>query len=184
MHALGTMHHKLQTELRPTRPSGLPPQSGPSRMFVDGRILGQANVEQAGEATSRETCARRRHHVIDHARGRLWSYDGSSIRLRAERANHVWSNDFMRDRTHHVRVFPMLNISDPSTRESLAVRIRCRRNSTCVIDVPTDRFIAVGSLRAAVPIGTAPALPMPPSTPIVSGVRTSCRPLRRVRAGR
>ena len=33
MHALGTMHHKLQTELRPTRPSGLPPQSGPSRML-------------------------------------------------------------------------------------------------------------------------------------------------------
>ena len=33
-------------------------------------------------------------------RRRLWLADGSCIRLRAEHANHVWSYDFVEDRTH------------------------------------------------------------------------------------
>ena len=33
-------------------------------------------------------------------RGRLWLADGSCVRLRAERPNHVWSYDFVEDRTH------------------------------------------------------------------------------------
>ena len=33
-------------------------------------------------------------------RGRLWLNDGSCIRLRAERPNHVWSYDFVEERTH------------------------------------------------------------------------------------
>src|SRR5918993_5846317 len=32
-------------------------------------------------------------------RGRLWLADGSCLRLRAERPNHVWSYDFVEDRT-------------------------------------------------------------------------------------
>jgi len=36
-------------------------------------------------------------------RGRLWLADGSCIRLRAERPNHVWSYDFVKDRTHEGR---------------------------------------------------------------------------------
>jgi len=36
-------------------------------------------------------------------RGRLWLGDGSCIRLRAERPNHVWSYDFVEDRTHDGR---------------------------------------------------------------------------------
>ena len=32
--------------------------------------------------------------------GRLWLADGSCIRLRAEYRNHVWSYDFVEDRTH------------------------------------------------------------------------------------
>lgn len=31
-------------------------------------------------------------------RGRLWLADGSCIRLRPERANHVWAYDFVEDR--------------------------------------------------------------------------------------
>jgi putative transposase len=31
-------------------------------------------------------------------RGRLWLNDGSRVRLRAERPNHVWSYDFVEDR--------------------------------------------------------------------------------------
>jgi putative transposase len=33
-------------------------------------------------------------------RGRLWLNDGSCVRLRPERANHVWSYDFVSARTH------------------------------------------------------------------------------------
>ena len=33
-------------------------------------------------------------------RGRLWLNDGSCIRLRPEHPNHVWSYDFVADRTH------------------------------------------------------------------------------------
>jgi hypothetical protein len=36
-------------------------------------------------------------------RGRLWLNDGSCIRLRAEHRNHVWSYDFVEDRTHNGR---------------------------------------------------------------------------------
>src|ERR671911_1630651 len=33
-------------------------------------------------------------------RGRLWLADGSCLRLRAEHPDHVWSYDFVEDRTH------------------------------------------------------------------------------------
>jgi putative transposase len=33
-------------------------------------------------------------------RSRLWLNDGACIRLRAEHRNHVWSYDFVEDRTH------------------------------------------------------------------------------------
>jgi putative transposase len=36
-------------------------------------------------------------------RSRLWLNDGSCIRLRPERPNHVWSYDFVQDRTHDGR---------------------------------------------------------------------------------
>jgi hypothetical protein len=43
-------------------------------------------------------------------RGRLWLADGSCIRLRPERPNHVWSYDFVEDRTHDGRRFRLLNV--------------------------------------------------------------------------
>ena len=33
-------------------------------------------------------------------KGRFWLNDGSCVRLRPERPNHVWSYDFVQDRTH------------------------------------------------------------------------------------
>jgi len=36
-------------------------------------------------------------------RGRLWLNDGSCIRLRPERRNHVWSYDFVHCRTEFKR---------------------------------------------------------------------------------
>jgi transposase InsO family protein len=48
-------------------------------------------------------------------RRRLWLADGSCMRLRAERANQVWSYDFVEDRTHEGRKYRMLNIIDEFT---------------------------------------------------------------------
>jgi len=48
-------------------------------------------------------------------RKRLWFNDGSCIRLRAEHPNHVWSYDFVEDRTHDGRKYRMLNIVDEFT---------------------------------------------------------------------
>ncbi len=56
-------------------------------------------------------------------RGRLWLNDGSWLRLRPEYANHVWSYDFMADRTHDGRAFRILNVIDEYTRECLAIRV-------------------------------------------------------------
>jgi len=72
-------------------------------------------------------------------RARLWLNDGSCIRLRAEHRNHVWSYDFVEERTHDGRKFRMLNIIDEFTHECLAIRVSRRFRS---IDVISDLFIA------------------------------------------
>lgn len=51
---------------------------------------------------------------------RLWLGDGSCIRLRAERKNHVWSYDFIEDKTMNGRKIRILNIIDEKTKECLA----------------------------------------------------------------
>jgi putative transposase len=56
-------------------------------------------------------------------RGRLWLNDGSCIRLRPAYRDHVWSYDFMQDRTHNGVPFRILNILDEYTRECLMTRV-------------------------------------------------------------
>jgi putative transposase len=77
-------------------------------------------------------------------RGRLWLNDGSCIRLRAERPNHVWSYDFVEDRTHDGRKYRMLNVIDEFTHECLAIRIQRQLKAVDVIDVLSDLFILRG----------------------------------------
>jgi len=77
-------------------------------------------------------------------RGRLWLNDGSCLRLRPERPNHVWSYDFVADRTHDGKAYRMLCIIDEFTREALAIRIARRLKATDVIDVLSDLFILRG----------------------------------------
>lgn len=77
-------------------------------------------------------------------RKRLWLNDGSCIRLRAERPNHVWSYDFVHHRTHDGRAFRMLNIVDEFTRECLAIRVARKLKSADVIDVLSDLFLIRG----------------------------------------
>jgi putative transposase len=77
-------------------------------------------------------------------KGRLWLNDGSCVRLRPERKNHVWSYDFVQDRTHDGRIFRTLNIIDEFTKEALTIKVKRRLNSTDVVDALTDLFILRG----------------------------------------
>jgi len=77
-------------------------------------------------------------------KGRLWLNDGSCVRLRPEYPNHVWSYDFVHERTHDGRAFRTLNVLDEFTKESLMIRVKRKLNSVDVIDVLTDLFILRG----------------------------------------
>ena len=78
-------------------------------------------------------------------RGRLWLGDGSCIRLRPKHRNHVWSYDFVMDRTHDGRAIRMLTVIDEYTRECLAIRVarRLRSNDVleCLADLMTERGV-------------------------------------------
>ena len=74
----------------------------------------------------------------------VWLNDGSCVRLRAERPNHVWSYDFVEDRTHDGRKFRMLCVIDEFTREALAIRVKRKLNSTDVLETLADLMILRG----------------------------------------
>ena len=78
-------------------------------------------------------------------RGRLWLNDGSCVRLRSERPNHVWAYDFVEDRTRDGRKLRMLNVVDEFTRECLTIRIGRKLKAVDVIDVLADLFITRGT---------------------------------------
>ncbi len=67
-------------------------------------------------------------------RGRLWLNEGTSVRLRPERAKHVWSYDFVSAATHDGRSLRLLTLIDEFTRESLAIRVARRLRSQEVIE--------------------------------------------------
>ena len=77
-------------------------------------------------------------------RSRLWLNDGSCIRLRPEHKDHVWSYDFMTDRTADGRAFRILNIIDEYTREYLAILVARKIKTQDVIDLLFHLFIFRG----------------------------------------
>lgn len=77
-------------------------------------------------------------------RGRLWLNDGSVIRLRPQFPKHVWSYDFMQDRTHNGVPYRILNVMDEFTRECLAVKVARSLTHREVLEVLTDLFLERG----------------------------------------
>ncbi len=77
-------------------------------------------------------------------RGRLWLNNGSCIRLRPERPNHVWSFDFVEGHTHDGRSLRILTLIDEYTRECLALRVDRRINSFGVIETLADAMLQKG----------------------------------------
>lgn len=78
-------------------------------------------------------------------RGRLWLSDGSCVRRRAEYPNHVWSYDFVMDRTHDGRPLRMLNIVDEYTRECLSIDVGRQLTSEDVLDRLAELFVQRGT---------------------------------------
>jgi putative transposase len=78
-------------------------------------------------------------------RGRLWLADGSCVRRRAEHRNHVWSYDFIFDRTHDGRPLRMLTIVDEFTRERLAIDVERRLGSEDVLERLAELFVRRGT---------------------------------------
>ena len=77
-------------------------------------------------------------------RGRLWLGDGSCIRLRPLRNNHVWSYDFVSTRTHDGRALKLLTVLDEYTRQCLAIKVARRIRAHDVLEVLADLFARYG----------------------------------------
>jgi transposase InsO family protein len=67
------------------------------------------------------------------------------VKGRAERPHHVWSYDFIEDRTERGGKLKMLTILDEFTRRSLAIRVERRLNSMDVIETLEALFARHGA---------------------------------------
>jgi len=77
-------------------------------------------------------------------RARLWLPDGSYLRLRPERNDHVWAYDGVPARSHDGRAFRRLTIVDESTRECLRIGVGRRLNSKSVLEFLESFFLQRG----------------------------------------
>ena len=77
-------------------------------------------------------------------RRRLWLNDGSCVRLRPAYKDHVWSYDFVADRTSDGRSFRMLTLIDEHTREYLAIDVARKLKSEDVLERLSDLFVRRG----------------------------------------
>ncbi len=77
-------------------------------------------------------------------RSRLWLNDGACFRLRPCWRNHVWSYDFVQDRTDDGKAFRVLTVIDEFTRECLAIVVDRKLRHDDVLACLTDLFIRHG----------------------------------------
>ncbi len=135
----------------------------PLRISDGHRFAQQCGLAREPQAGRTYLAARRAEGPQKQKKkGRLWLNDGSCVRLRPERPNHVWSYDFVQDRTADGRVYRTLNIIDEYTREALMIRVDRKLNSTDVLDALTDLFILRGPPRIH-QVGQRPGVHCPES---------------------
>ena len=77
-------------------------------------------------------------------RKRLWFNDGSCVRHRPEYKDHVWSYDFVMNRSDDGRSMKMLTLIDEFTRECLAIVVERRLNSEDVLATLYELFMERG----------------------------------------
>jgi len=76
---------------------------------------------------------------------RLWLADGSCVRLRPQYRGHVWTYDFVSDRTADGRPLRLLTILDEYSRECLSIPLGRRMTSIDVIETLADLFLEHGA---------------------------------------
>jgi transposase InsO family protein len=110
-----------------------------SMMRNEGRIINHKRVEriwrEEGLKLPKKQTKKRR----------LYLGDGDCVRLRAERVNHVWSYDFMEDKTMDGKKVRWLNIIDEKSRECLHSVPRRSWRSNDVIEALADVMITHGT---------------------------------------
>ena len=75
-------------------------------------------------------------------RRRLWLNDGSCIRLRPERKDHVWSYDFVNIWLSNGKRYRVLAIMDEYTRECLDLYVAKHITSQCVMNRLFNLFVS------------------------------------------
>ncbi len=103
---------------------------------------------------------RREGYLVNHKRiGRLWREEGltqprrrkrvrhwgGSVPLRAEYVNHVWTYDFVHDRTERGELLRLLTVEDEYSREGLAVEVDRRLPASGVKQVLSRLFAQRGA---------------------------------------
>ena len=78
-------------------------------------------------------------------KGRRWLNDGSCVRLRPARPNHVWSVDLVHDRLSNGRPYKMLTVLDEYTREALCVTVATRMGAHEVLEALTPLILERGA---------------------------------------
>jgi len=78
-------------------------------------------------------------------RKRLWLNDGSCLRLRPRYRNHVWSYDFMADRTSDGSALKLLTIIDEYSRECLAIDVSRHITGEEVLERLAQLFVERGT---------------------------------------
>jgi len=76
---------------------------------------------------------------------RIWLNDGSCIRLRPQYRNHVWSYDFVADRTSDTRPLRFLTILDEYGKESLKIHVHRKITAYDVIEQLAELFLERGT---------------------------------------
>ena len=74
----------------------------------------------------------------------MWLNDGSTVKLKPMHKNHVWSYDFVHERTSDGRAMRILNIIDEYTRECLAIHVERKIESPEVLYKLSELFINHG----------------------------------------
>ena len=77
-------------------------------------------------------------------RKRLWLADGSCVRLRPEYGDHVWSYDFVFERTLDGRPLKLLTMLDEYSRECLTIEVGRKLSSEDVLRVLGRLFVRRG----------------------------------------
>ena len=109
----------------------------------------RAKLNQAGWDVSRELVKRVRRAegllVRPKPKKRLRRGNSTGLPTKAEHPNHVWTWDFVHDRTDRSGKLRMMTLLDEFTRESLMIHVERKLNSLDVLNVLQEAIIKNGA---------------------------------------